>query len=386
MPRPLPFDRWAIAILLAALPLRIALATQTCLSPDEAYYLAAHRLGKTIPDHPPLTPWLAGLADGLVTLPLELRVRLPALLLGTVISIVLVDLLRRRGGDPPAQRWAAILGSWLPLPLAGGFLLTPDTPLLLAVVVLLVIQEATGASRWKAPAIAVTCAIGLSAKVTMLVPAMVLFWMTRPRPHRAAVAVGVLAALPLAWPSLHFQSHHAFLDHEMAIGRVSAAAAAIGAQVALWGPAVLWLGAREAWRHALDRWVLLLMGALMLMSALLREVPPEPNWFAAGAVLCVAGAAQVLPCAAVWIRITTVLLGPVPTLLLASHVMNPWLPIPAHVDPSARLHGWRDGNGLAEAPGVGPYGPAAESCVYQGNCDELLDKIQQVEQNSSSAR
>jgi len=373
---PLPFDRWALAVLLAALPLRIALATQTCLSPDEAYYLAAHRLGKPIPDHPPLTPWLAGLADGLVALPLELRVRLPALLLGTVISIVLVDLVRRRGGDPPEQRWAAVLGSWLPLPLAGGFLLTPDTPLLFAVAVLLLIQEGTRTSRWKAPVIAMTCAIGLSAKVTMLVPAMVLFWMTRARSHRAAVAVGVLAALPLAWPSLHFQSHHAFLDHELAVGRVSAIAAAIGAQVALWGPAVLWLGAREAWRHSLDRWVLLLMATLMLMSAMLRGVPPEPNWFAAGAILCVAGAAQHLPRAAGWIRITTLLLGPVPTVLLASHVMTPWLPIPTDVDPSARLHGWRDGNGPTEAPGVGRYGPAAETCVYQGDCTELLDTIQ----------
>jgi hypothetical protein len=254
-------------------------------------------------------------------------------------------------------------------------LLTPDTPLLLAVVVLLVIQEGPRASWWKAPAIALACAIGLSAKVTMLVPAIVLFWVTLPRPHRAAAAIGALAALPLAWPSLLFQVHHAFLDQDMAVGRVGAVGAAIGAQLALWGPAVLWLGAREAWRHALDRWVLLVMVALVLMSAVLRAVPPEPNWFATGAILCVAGAAQHLPRATRWIQTLAVLLGPVPAVVFASHVMFPWLPIPAQSDPSARLHGWRDGNGLAEAPGVGRYGPAAEACVYQGDCNELSDMI-----------
>ncbi len=374
MPPALPLDRWALATVLAAIPLRVALATRTCLSPDEAYYLAARRLQKAIPDHPPLTTWLAALADNLVALPVELRVRLPALVLGTALSTLLVCLLRLRGGDPLAQRWAALLGSWLPLPLAGGFLLTPDTPLLLAFVALLLIQEGVATPRWKAPAIAITCAFGLSAKVTMLVPALVLFAVASPPTHRAAVVLGVLAALPLAWPSLRFQSHHAFLDHAMTVGRVNAVAAAIGAQLALWGP-TLWLGAREAWGRALDRWVLLVMVALMILSAVLRGVPPEPNWFAAGAVLCVVGTAQHLSRASAWVRVAVVLLGPVPAMLFASHVITPWLPIPAHVDPSARLHGWRDGKGPTQAPGVGPYGVAAEACVYQGDCSKISNMI-----------
>ncbi len=40
-------------------------------------------------------------------------------------------------------------------------------------------------------------------------------------------------------------------------------------------------------------------------------------------------------------------------------------------DPTARLHGWSHGREPFEAAGVGPYGPAAERCVYLQDCNEI---------------
>ena len=70
-----------------------------------------------------------------------------------------------------------------------------------------------------------------------------------------------------------------------------------------------------------------------------------------------------------------------PTLLVAAHALSPFLPIPRHLDPTARLHGWRDGGEPRRAPGVGVYGPAAERCIYLGSCDDIRRHFEALHSN-----
>jgi Dolichyl-phosphate-mannose-protein mannosyltransferase len=369
-----PPDRRALGLVLAALPLRLLLALATDLSPDEAYYVAASRLRLTIADHPPLTPWLAGITEW-TSIPLELRVRWPALVVGTLFGLLCVELVRRRGGDASSQRWCAVFTAWLALPLAGGFLLTPDVVSLTFALALALVLEVDHERRvLQVIGIALLCFGGMVTKVSMLIPATAVILSSKRWSERLSAFGGVLAALPLAAPSIAFQWNHAFVDRSAAVGAPAAVAAAVGAQLMLWGPAVFWFGWRRAMDHRFDRIIVGLMTVSVIASAALRGVPPEPNWFALGAVMLAVGASHAMHPAPTWLRITTVILGPVLALLFASHVIHPWLPLPANVDPSARLHGWSTGQGPEQAPGIGPYGPSAEACIYQGKCEQITLK------------
>ena len=381
-------DRPAIGLVLAALPLRVLLALTTDLSPDEAYYLAAARLDLPLADHPPLIRWLLAVADSLAALPLELRTRLPCLLLGTAFAWLVVEFVRHRDGSGLVQRWAALFSAWYILPIAGGFIMTPDSVLLCAVVAFLLLAAPPPRSRMPCVAlIASVCFIGMLAKVTMFVVVLPFILIDKRLLERIAAAAGTLAALPLALPSLVFQVDHAFVDRHHAVGCLAAITAALTAQLALWGPAVLFLGLRRVVDHHFDRLLVAVMMGLVILSAGLRGVPPEPNWFAPGAMVLAAAASHAMPRASTWLRITAVLFGPTAVLVLSTHVIHPWIPIPKGADPSARLHGWSDGAPPEHAPGVGPYGPAAEACIYFHKCEEILKKAntyqQGLKQNSN---
>jgi hypothetical protein len=173
-------------------------------------------------------------------------------------------------------------------------------------------------------------------------------------------------------PSLAFQWNHAFLDHTGSVGVIGSVAAALSAQLALWGPAGFWFGWRRVLDHRFDRILVPSMIVLVIASAILRAVPPEPNWFAPAAVMIAAGASHDMHAAHRWLRITTVILGPVLAVAFATHVIHPWWPLPTKVDPSARLHGWSQGTGPENAPGIGSYGAAAEACIYQDKCKQFV--------------
>ncbi len=128
------------------MPLRLTLALGTELSPDEAYYLAAARAPGLVPplvDHPPLVPLLLRLTDTLEALPVELRVRLVPLVCSLGLSIATVALARRRGAGTEGQKLAAWMSSFALLPVAGGFVATPDGPALLALVLALLWADPT---------------------------------------------------------------------------------------------------------------------------------------------------------------------------------------------------------------------------------------------------
>jgi 4-amino-4-deoxy-L-arabinose transferase-like glycosyltransferase len=382
-PRPTEGPLAAILVVAAALPLHVVLALGTELSPDEAYYLCAARRGGMVPDlvdHPPLLPWLLRLGDALGG-PIELRVRLWAILFSGATGLAVVALARQLGARREGVLIAAWIGSWALLPTAGGFITTPDGAALLAVAVALL---AVGRPRGLVVA-AAALFVGALAKVVVLPIALVLAAAElradvgdrrRAFARAAALLLGPALALPLLGPSLRFQLHHAFTQTAttgwslgLALG---APLAAVSAQALLWSPPVLWLGGRALPRVPLGpRAVAIAMTALVLISAVARGVPPEPNWWAPAALVLVAAAAIGADALTPRARRGVVLAVVLPTLVAAAHTVWPFLPLRESADPTARLHGWRVGVEPIHAPGVGAYGPAAERCIYRSDCDEI---------------
>ncbi|MEP7121531.1 MAG: glycosyltransferase family 39 protein [Byssovorax sp.] len=384
-PRPTEGLLGAVLVVAAAVPLHVALALGTELSPDEAYYLCAARRGGIVPDlvdHPPLLPWLLRVGDRLGG-PVELRVRLWAILFSAATGLAVVALARQLGARREGVLIAAWIGSWALLPTAGGFITTPDGAALLAIAVALL---AIAIARPRGLAIAAAALfVGVLAKVVVLPIALVLALAElrvgaadrrRAFVRSAGLLVGPALALPLLGPSLRFQLHHAFTQTAtagwspgLALG---ALLAAVSAQALLWSPPVLWLGARVLPRVPLGlRAVAIAMTTLVMISALVRGVPPEPNWWAPAALVLVAAAALGAEALTLRARRAIVAVVVVPTLVAAAHTVRPFLPLHLAADPTARLHGWREGAEPLSAPGVGPYGPAAERCVYRSDCTEI---------------
>ena len=391
----------AIWIAAAAIPLRALLAVATDLSPDEAYYLCAGRAAESLPpivDHPPLVPWMLRLSDALGFLPVELRVRIWPIGLSFLLGLGCIELARRRGADREGCLLAAWLGSWALLPMTAGFVATPDGPASVATLAaLLWAGEAEPVEpRLRAWPVVRTLATGLVlaagalAKVVVVPIALVvaIFARGRSTAYRAALLVPLAASFPLLVPSLRFQLHHAFADRPDAwrpAGAIAALAEAVLVQAILWSPWVLARGFRTFRRPcslpAPDVGLLASMSAMVGLSALARGVPPEGNWWAPAALVVVTGAAisrEPLGRAARAGLLATVVL---PTLIASLHALRPFLPLPPHADPTARLHGWSEGAEPLTAAGVGIYGPAAERCVYRGSCDEITKHFDEMSKN-----
>ena len=379
--RPLaPLDAWASGAVMASVPLRILLATSTDLSPDEAYYLAASRFGLTIRDHPALVVWLAGFGDALPWLSLELRVRLPVVVIATITSLASVELVRRRGAIANQQRWAAALTSWLALPLAGGFVATPDAPLACAVVMVALLRQLDRERGWVL--LGAAAWLGTMAKVIMIPIAAVACFTPRRWRSILSITAGVLLTIPWILPSLSMQLGHAFAPGAAdLLSRATAVVALVAAQLALWTPVVVILGFASAMRRPFDREVVITITGLVLISALATGTPPEPNWWAPAGLLVAVGASMRITECRPAARAATLLLGPALALVVATHTAWPWIPIPRPMDPTARLHGWRSADPPLSAPGVGAYGPSAEQCVYQGFCETFNNKFKFIDNN-----
>jgi hypothetical protein len=355
---------WAIT--LAAVPLHLALALATDLSPDEAYYLAAARSSGLVPrmvDHPPLLVWMLRATD--VAGPVELRVRVWAIVLSLATSLAAVSLARARGADARTAQITAWIVSWALLPTAGAFVTTPDGPLLLLFTIALLL-----AARAKPLAAAACLGLAVVAKVVALPLAAVVA--LADRRLRWPLTVACALAAPLALPSLRFQLVHAFADRPSAwslgaaLGAVLAAAAA---QAALWTPFSLTRGFSAIRRGpTLDRSLVVALTALLLVSAVARAFPPEPNWWApAGLLLAIAASRAERPAPRALILVVLL-----PTAIASLHTLHPFLPIARAADPTARLHGWQTpATEPLDAPGIGAYGPAAERCIYRNMCSEL---------------
>ncbi len=379
-------DRWAVATVLSSLPLRSVLAAFTDLSPDEAYYLSAARTGWLPPDHPPLTILLARAADAIPALPLELRLRAVPLVLGTVTALLLLLAVALRDAPAATQRWTAVVSSWTLLPMAGGFLATPDAPAACVVAALLVLYQLPGSPASRVAAF-VVAALGLASKV-VLIPLVFLSALLPWRANRWRLPMGAALACSalLVGPSLVFQTNHAFRPGSWsALSALGALAAVVAAQLALWSPST-WIDGLRALPRAplLDRaWALALIG-LVVGSTLIRAVPAEPNWLAPAALVLIVSAARGDRTPSTASRVALLAFGPLLTVVAASHVIHPWLPLPASADPAARLHGWKSNTAPTQAPGIGVYAAAAERCVYRNSCHEIDQYFQTINSRSSS--
>ena len=225
---------------------------------------------------------------------------------------------------------------------------------------------------------AVAVGLGALAKVAVIPLALAIAATTQRMSlaARAAVLLPIGLAAPLFLPSLRFQLDHAFVAPQgapwTAVGALGSLVAAVVAQALLWSPWVLWRGARALPRMPLpDRAAVGLLTALCAASAIVRGLPPEPNWWAAAAIVVVIAAATGAPDLAPRRRIAMLATAILPGLIAGAHTLHPFLPLPQRADPTARLHGWSSGHEPLEAPGIGAYGPAAERCVYRQQCDDI---------------
>jgi hypothetical protein len=379
--------RWAAPPIAASAPLHGALALGTDLSPDEAYYLSAARLGShLLVDHPPLTPWLLGVTDAAIPGPVELGVRVWPFFGSLVVALLVVAIAAQRGARGTALGWAALVGSFALLSIAGGFVMTPDTPLLVSLSALLWLAgrppEASPAREVLADlGWAVCCAAMCLSKVIAL-PVVGVVTALSPGSHRRKLlgAVASVATLPWWWPSLRFQWDHAYGSDGsawMLDAAFSAFAEAIGAQVGLWSPWVLAGAAIALWRARaerlarLDGALIAALTGLVIASAWVRAVAPEANWWAPAALLATVWAGRSIARWSAPHRVAVAIWIVAPSLVAASHVLYPWLPIPPERDPTLRLRGWRGPDPPIDAPGVGEYGPAAQACALRDDCDAI---------------
>jgi len=361
--------------------LRLVLAAEIGLAPDEAYYWQwSSDLALTYPDHPPLVAWLIRLGTAIVG-ESSLGVRLMFVLTGIPAAILVYRIGRALELDPAMSAVSAVLATLLPAPAVASLLATPDTPLglcwLVAALALARLASTAAPKNWYV----LGCALGLGLlskhTAVLLIPAVLLavFLAQRIRadlrtvhPWLALVLALVIASpylvaeLGAESPSFALQLQH--LSGDLPTGEATGLAAIplrlgalIGGQLGLLTPlvalmvVVLLVRRRPlapGWRVSVSL-VLLPMLATAVAAIF---VHPEQNWAALGhplAALLAIGAVT-LPLRdgstanrTAW-SLSLLFSVALLTGLVHWHATGPLLPLPADRDPVSRLRGW---SGLA---------------------------------------
>lgn len=184
---------------------------------DELYYLVGGRhLDLGYVDHPPLVPWLAGLAESLFGLSLHGLRLLPALA-GAAIVFLAGVLARRLGGDRWAQLLAALATLLCPFHLMtqNMFQTVPFDQLWWLLLCLLFTRLLAGADSREWLAFGAVAGLALLTKYTVLalglgiVTGLVLTPLRREL-ARPWIYLGGLLALLLVLPNLLWQVEHGF--------------------------------------------------------------------------------------------------------------------------------------------------------------------------------
>lgn len=299
---------WGTAAIALA---RLLYAPHVELAPQEAYYWQYGRhLALSYFDHPPMSAWLIALSTRLLGSS-ELGVRVPAILCGALLTLLLFSL-GRRLYSPEAGALAALASNATVLLGLGGVVMTPDVPLVvcwaaaLRVLCELVLPDGAGPGRFhhRWYALGALCGLGLLSKYTaaLLLPQVLLTALLSPRgraalrtPHpylALLLALGVFSPV-LVWNARHGWASFAFQTtgrmesvrgvQPFLIGRYLAMqAVAVGPvlYVALWGAAALLV--RDAWRGEPRARLLALAGVpgLLLFSAVSPFHWVKMNWVA----------------------------------------------------------------------------------------------------------
>jgi 4-amino-4-deoxy-L-arabinose transferase-like glycosyltransferase len=371
---------WIIA---AGATLRLVLAAAVPLTMDEAYHVDwARHLQPGYLDHPPAVAWLMALPVrfcGTSTLAL----RLPAIVLQTLALALAASMARGRAGDKAALAVALGLQA-APIFFAGGALMLPDAPLLLAWVgTFWALQRATDRGPWWVLWAGPFLGLGALSKLTagLLGLGVLLALVTTADGRRLlrtpwpwiAAATALLVAAPMllwnaahGWPSFTFQASHGLAGRSFSLGRLLAS---LGGQLGYVSPILLALAAAAAWSGLRRRsdalraalaYTALPLAAFFTLSAAMTPgaLPhwPAPAWLSAMLLLCVSGRAA----GAWWRRALWVGFGEAAAALVGLLVLLA-VPFPSAVSafghtvrmpprgPLDDLIGWREGAVAARA-------------------------------------
>ena len=354
---------------LAALTLlRLVVAANLPLSPDEAYYWVFSRaLAPGYLDHPPMVAlwiragtWIAG--DG------ALGVRLLAPLSTALGSLLLADAAERLlPGRFAGWRAAGLLNATLLIG-AGSVTMTPDTPLIFfwtAALWAMARLATGGGGKWFLVA-GVAAGLGLASKYTAMflglgaglwlifTPAM-RSWLGRPAPWIGALLAGLVFAPVVFWNASHGWASFAKQGGragDFTPGRaVRFVAELIGGQVGLATPLVflfcaagVGLAVRLAWRRREPVWTLLTamtLPALLVFAEHAFGDRVQGNWPAIlypAAAIAAAGLDSPF-----WRRLLRPALGLGFTVTGVAYLQGIFgiFPIPPRFDPTAlQLAGW----------------------------------------------
>lgn len=374
-PAPRPWSH-AVALLVAALAVRLVVAALIPLFPDETYYWewSRHLAGGYF-DHPPAVA--VGIAIGRALLaPLgagdsRLAVRLAAVLLGGVASLAAAATARRIGGDGAAWR-AALAITVLPLAAAGLVLATPDAPLLAAtaagVYAITRALQSPVRSRaslfwWSVAGVALGTAFS-SKYTSILLPAGLVLAVLLRRELRARFAepgpyVACVVATLVFVPVLLWNAHHEWISFTFQVRHGLGAPKGsplkregdlLGGQAGLVSP-ILFVMIAIAVARSLRRRSTGAAFALAIVATFAfgffaysaTRRPVEANWPAPAYIPGVA-----LLGAAAWGRTGTrwlhagYWLGGVLSAVVYLHAIFGVLPLTPRRDPIARSHGWRE--------------------------------------------
>ena len=212
--------------------IRVALATVSGLSDDEAYYWQWAMIpGLSYYDHPAMVAWLIKLSQAWLG-DTPFGVRLPALLLNTASWWALVALARLMFSKTVGYI-TGILYLLLPIYSLGGIMMVPDSPMAFFWVLVLllgwrILMEEGDNISWAAwTALGVLIGLGILSKYTMILVggSLLLVFLSRANLRRAfltprpwwALSLVVILSLPILvwnaqqhWPSFyyHFYQRH----------------------------------------------------------------------------------------------------------------------------------------------------------------------------------
>ena len=347
----------SVLLLLLLTGLRLAVAAEAPLAPDETYYWVWSRaLAPGYLDHPPMVAvwiWL-GTAVGGET---ALGVRLLGPIAAALGSLMLVDAANRLFPERrPGIAAAVLLNATLMLG-AGAVTMTPDTPLLFfAVMTLWALARIEGDSRWWLVAGA-AIGLGLDSKYTgALLAVAPVIWIAVLR--RWAVLrspypwLGAAVALALFAPVVAWNAAHGWASFAKQGGRTESWAPQqmvqhllelLGGQVGLATPIIFGLFAAGLWRAARLRdpagWLLVALAVPGLLVFVEHTVSArvQANWLAILYPPLAVGAALV---GARW-RAAAVGVGFALTAVVYLQAVAAPFPLPRRLDPTlARLGGW----------------------------------------------
>ena len=361
-------NRWLLLALAALTLLRLLVAAEAPLSPDEAYYWVWSRaLAPGYLDHPPMVALWIRIGTFLVG-DTALGVRLLGPLSVALASLLLADAAERLlPGREAGWRAAALLNATL-LVGAGAVILTPDTPLLFFWTLALwaLARIATGGGGTWFAVLGLAAGLALASKYTaILLGAGIGGWLLltpslRPWLARPAPWLGLAFAAAIFAPVILWNAEHGWAGFLKQGGRVGSWAPSraftflgelVGGQIGLATPLIflfcaagMGLAAKRAWRGRDPAWTLLAVLTLLPAGVFVQHAigdRVQGNWPAIlypAAAIAAAGLRG-----AFWHRLfrPALALGFLLTFLVYLQATLAPFPLPAGIDPVTRqLRGW----------------------------------------------